>query len=263
MLSKTVHQPSFVIHHPPSNMKLLTLSTFCSIAVLACADNVKDASSLIKESGAIDNVDLAISLSYTVDILNPGERLNRGERKSSRNNNFHLDMQHDGNLVLYRTHDNRPIWHTDTWPRPLGWHYGGNYVIMQTDGNLVVYDSNSPNTKHKAIWDSKTNGRGENYLVLQNDGNLVIYTVGTVNAQWASGTDWADMARSKKATNLRSKPLDTTHVANISATTMQGAVPHTLTKIAQFDKDAVSTDGASVVVGAPDQASKATFDGAI
>jgi hypothetical protein len=262
VLSITVHQPSFVIHHPLSNMKLLTLSTFCSIAILACADNVKDASSLNKESGAINNVDLAMSLSGAPDTLNPGDWLERGGRKSSRNGRFHLDMQEDGNLVLYRADDNRPIWHTDTWVRPFGWHNGGYQVVMQTDGNLVVYAIGADGTE-RAIWDSKTTGRGENYLVVQDDGNLVIYSVGTVNAQWASGTDWADMARSKKATYLRSEPLDATHVANISAMTMQGAVPHTVTKIAHFDKDAASADGASVVVGAPDQASKATFDGTI
>jgi hypothetical protein len=255
VLSITVHQPSFVTHHPLSNMKLLTLSTFCSITILTCADNVKDASSLNKESGAINNVDLAMSLSY-IDNLNPGESLIRGSQIISPNGRFHLDMQQDGNLVLYRTDDNKPIWHTDTWARPFGTHYGGDYAIMQTDGNFVVYSA-----EIGSIWDSKTNGRGENYLVVQDDGNLVIYATGTVNAQWASGTDWADMARSKKATYLRSEPLDATHVANISAMTMQGAVPHTLTKIAHFDKDAVNTDGASVGVGAPDQASKATFDG--
>ena len=255
MLSITVNQPSFVIHHPLSNMKLLTVSTFCSIAILTCADNVKDASALNKESGAINNVDLAMSLS-TVDILNPGESLVRGSQLISPNGRFHLDMQQDGNLVLYRTDDNKPIWHTDTWARVLGTHRGGDYAIMQKDGNLVVYS-----VDFGAIWDSKTNGRGECDLRVQDDGNLVIYATGTVNAQWDSGTDWADRARAKKATNLRSEPLDATLVAYISAMTMQGAVPQTLTKIAHFDKDAVSADGASVGVGAPDQASKATFDG--
>ena len=45
--------------------------------------------------------------------------------------------------------------------------------------------------------------------------------------------------------------------------TMQGAVPHTLVKIVQFDKDAVSADGVGVGVGvgAPDQASKITLNG--
>jgi hypothetical protein len=253
VLSRTVHQPSFIIHHPLSNMKLLTFSTFCSIAILTCADNVKDASSQNKESGAINNVELAMSLSY-IENLNPGESLPRGSQIISPNGRFHLDMQQDGNLVLYRKDDNKPIWHTDTWARRK--HYGGDYAIMQRDGNLVVYvDDYGP------IWESKTNGRGECDLRMQDDGNLVIYATGTVNAQWASGTDWADMARSKKATNLRSEPLDATLVAYISAMTMQGAVPHTLTKIAHFDKDAVSADGASIGVGAPDQASKATFDG--
>ena len=163
MLSITVNQPSFVIHHPLSNMKLLTVSTFCSIAILTCADNVKDASALNKESGAFNNVDLAMSLSYITN-LNPGESLVRNSQLISPNGRFHLDMQQDGNLVLYRTDDNKPIWHTDTRARVLGTHRGGDYAIMQKDGNLVVYS-----VDFGAIWDSKTNGRGECDLRVQDD----------------------------------------------------------------------------------------------
>lgn len=43
--------------------------------------------------------------------------------------------------------------------------------------------------------------------------------------------------------------------------TMQGALPHTLVKIANFDKDAVTTGGGGVAIGAPDQASKSMLDG--
>ena len=44
--------------------------------------------------------------------------------------------------------------------------------------------------------------------------------------------------------------------------TLQGALPHTLVKIAHFDKDAVSADsGVAVADGVPDQASKSMLDG--
>ena len=63
---------------------------------------------------------------------------------------------------------------------------------MQTDGNFVVYSYEG-----RVLWASNTNGRGENYLILQDDGNMVIYSKGTVNAQWASGTDWAGRKRAR------------------------------------------------------------------
>jgi hypothetical protein len=46
----------------------------------------------------------------------------------------------------------------------------GQYeLIMQTDGNLVVYDNGS------AIWNTVTQGTGSsNYLIMQTDGNLVV-----------------------------------------------------------------------------------------
>lgn len=45
-------------------------------------------------------------------------------------------------------------------------------MTLQTDGNLVVYDSNN-----LAIWHTQSQGRGVSprRLVMQSDGNLVIY----------------------------------------------------------------------------------------
>jgi hypothetical protein len=232
-------------------MKLLTVAAFCSIAVLTCADKVKDASSLNKENGAVNHAEHARSL-LAPDTLNQGYALARGYGLESPSGRFHLDMQHDGNLVLYRRDDNKPIWHSNTWYSFWG-SPGGENAILQNDGNFVVYSYEG-----SALWASNTNGLGENYLRVQDDGNMVIYTKGSNAVQWASGTDWA---LPKKAKNLRAASLDATHVANSSAMTMQGAVPHTLVKIAHFDKDAVSANGVGVGVGAPDQASNITLNG--
>ena len=230
-------------------MKLLSLAAFYSIAVLTCADN---ASSPIKETGDINDVEHARSLS-SPDILEPGAALTRGSVLTSPSGRFHLDMQQDGNLVLIRTDDNKPIWHADTWARLLwGTYGGGDTAIMQRDGNFVVYTEGYP------LWVSNTNGRGFNYLRVQDDGNLVIYSKITNVPRWASGTDWAGP---KKAANLRTRSLNATHVIS-SFMTMLGDLPHALVKIAHFDKDPVSVDGdGGVGVDAPDQASHSILGG--
>jgi len=82
-------------------------------------------------------------------------------------------MQGDGNLVLYD--QSGAVWSTRSA------NSGANRCIMQTDSNLVLYDS-----RNNAVWSSGTccNPGGE--LILQNDRNLVIYRNNV--AIWASGT---------------------------------------------------------------------------
>jgi hypothetical protein len=63
-------------------------------------------------------------------------------------------------------------------------------LILQTDGNLVIYPG-AAQTNGTALWASGTNGGVPNYAVLQADGNFVIYpnsnmTNGT--ALWSSDT---------------------------------------------------------------------------
>jgi lysozyme len=74
-----------------------------------------------------------------------------------------LVMQPDGNLVLRR--DRVVLWASGSSGFP------GAHVLLQSDGNLVVYD-----TGHHPRWSSGTSGSGaHNRLVVQNDGNLVLY----------------------------------------------------------------------------------------
>lgn len=108
-------------------------------------------------------------------------------------------MQPDGNLVLYK--DNQALWNTQT-------STSGSRVVLQTDGNMVVYSSgNVPqwatytlhNPDHLAyvnIGFSSTNlypGQrietpNRSYkMILQPDGNLVLYSPN--RAIWATGTD--------------------------------------------------------------------------
>ncbi|MFD1271708.1 hypothetical protein ACFQ51_06085 [Streptomyces kaempferi] len=63
-------------------------------------------------------------------------------------------------------------------------------LIMQTDGNLVLYDESG-----KARWASRTQGPG-NTAVFQADGNLVVYGA-QAKPLWASNTQGADGATLK------------------------------------------------------------------
>ncbi|WP_196139547.1 phosphatidylinositol-specific phospholipase C domain-containing protein [Aliikangiella sp. G2MR2-5] len=92
--------------------------------------------------------------------------------------NRYLVMQHDGNLVLYRFSNGRVA--EPLWATGTNW--GSQHrAIFQGDGNLVVYDQYG-----NALWASHTHGSG-NRLILQGDGNLVIYNA-TGGAVWASNT---------------------------------------------------------------------------
>jgi hypothetical protein len=110
-------------------------------------------------------------------VIVPGQTLSDGETVTSGNGLFTLDMQTDGNLVLYvdpaiygHAH---PLWWSGTEGHP------GAHAVMQSDGNLVVYLGSTP------LWWSHTQGQGA-YAYVQNDGNFVLYHNST--ALWYTST---------------------------------------------------------------------------
>ena len=70
-------------------------------------------------------------------------------------------------LLGYQTSDQKLLWQSSD---PTT----GTSCIMQSDGNLVIYDDSNPN-QHRAIWASNTVGHNNSYLLIQNDGHLGIY----------------------------------------------------------------------------------------
>ncbi|WP_416962364.1 protein kinase domain-containing protein [Streptomyces sp. Agncl-13] len=74
-----------------------------------------------------------------------------------------LIMQPDGNLVLYDA-AGTAHWASQT-------QGAGNTATFQADGNLVVYDA-----QHQALWSSNTQGATGAVLKVLEDGNMVIAT---------------------------------------------------------------------------------------
>jgi surface antigen len=107
--------------------------------------------------------------------MKPGEALRPGRSLGSEHGQYRLTMQADGNLVLYVARSDRPVWHTHTHGHPGAW------AVMQTDGNLVVYD-----TSGTALWHSGTGGHPGAYFAVQRDSNLVVYDSAS-RPLWASG----------------------------------------------------------------------------
>ena len=99
------------------------------------------------------------------DKLVSGQTLPNNFYLQSNNGKYRLVMQTDGNLVMYN--GGTVLWRSNT--AGAG---SGATVTMQGDGNLVVHAGGTPR------WSSKTNGKTGAYLVVQDDSNLVIYVGG-------------------------------------------------------------------------------------
>jgi hypothetical protein len=112
--------------------------------------------------------------------LQAGQVLPAGDYLLSPGGQYTLDMQTDGNLVVYG--NGCVIWASGT--EGTG---NGDYLAMQTDGNLVIYTSAGV-----PVWATGTEGSGSaDYLAMQADGNLVVNT-SAGQALWAAGRANAD-----------------------------------------------------------------------
>ncbi|MFE8070300.1 Ig-like domain-containing protein [Marinobacteraceae bacterium S3BR75-40.1] len=101
-----------------------------------------------------------------------GEGLTTNQWLQSRNGDYRLYLQGDGNLVLRDTVTMDAVWASGTQGQ------GGTVLVLQSDGNLVLYtDAGQP------VWASDTAGSGADALILSDDGTLVL--------QQGSTTLWA------------------------------------------------------------------------
>jgi hypothetical protein len=101
--------------------------------------------------------------------LSPGSALAADDTVTSSNNAFQLVMQRDGNLVLYQLDANRERT-VPTWASNTVGNNGAR-ARMQSDGNLVVYAADDA----RPLWASNTTGRSGATLRLNEDGTLGLY----------------------------------------------------------------------------------------
>lgn len=107
--------------------------------------------------------------------LTTGQYLLPGQFRASPDGAYTLTMQDDGNLVLYRTATQKPLWASYT-ASP------GAFAAMQDDGNLVIYSA-----ADQPLFATYTAGGRGSHLDVQADGNLVVYSPAAA-ALWNTGT---------------------------------------------------------------------------
>jgi hypothetical protein len=106
------------------------------------------------------------------DTMATNRVLRRGMSLRSADGRYTLVLQaSDGNFVLYGP-GGRALWASGR---------AADFVVMQGDGNLVGYLNGG-----RATWATNTAGSGGNRLIVQNDGNVVIYS--SSRAVWATNT---------------------------------------------------------------------------
>ena len=114
-------------------------------------------------------------------VMQQGQSLRQGESLKSASGRYSLEMQRDGNLVLYDARGRKPLWASGTNGRGRS----GYRVDLQADQHFVLYDGSN-----NAIWASGVYNkpiRSPCTVTLQDDGNLVQYTRDR-DPMWASNT---------------------------------------------------------------------------
>lgn len=111
---------------------------------------------------------------HAADTLYTNQTLSNGGYIQSAQGLYTLVMQTDGNLVIYRS---------DGSVRFATMKFGA-FALMQSDGNFVQYTStNAP------LWATNTGGTGPaNILKIHDDGDLVVYAQNGSRV-WSLGTD--------------------------------------------------------------------------
>ena len=137
--------------------------------------------------------------------LKTNEFLATNEYLVSPNGVFFVIMQGDGNLVVYRGAGPNDH-HGALWASDKVAPAGDFYAIMQADGNLVVYKGTGPNDNRGALWASGTVlPTGDFFANMQDDGNFVVY----------KGTGPADSHGPVWASNKMDPVVDIESISNL------------------------------------------------
>ncbi|GIF18966.1 hypothetical protein BJ973_006013 [Actinoplanes tereljensis] len=148
--------------------------------------------------------------------LAPGRSLFRGAEVRSANGQFTLNMQADGNLVLYdlRSGAPAPIW--------VRGDRRGYRLANRHDGNLVLYDyANRP------LWVSGTSGRGVSTMRLQDDGSLVF---GSGAGEYWSAAPGATAYQHVAGAQAGTDPYEGSMYTSVGATQAGGSIYQDINK---------------------------------
>ncbi len=112
---------------------------------------------------SVANANTPTSKGATVAYLLSGQELTSNDQLISSNNKYKMVMQSDGNLVVYNIKSNHSKWESGTSG------HAGAYATLRNDGNLVIYNQNA-----KLIWQTNTIGFQNDIMTLSNAGYIIL-----------------------------------------------------------------------------------------
>lgn len=138
-------------------------------------------------------------------LLKPGQSLKMNEFLLSKNRQYRLDYQSDGNLAIYDLtitypQGTSPI-HKQIWSANTQTHTPGK-VEMQSDGNLGMW-----NSADQPVWSTNTANHRKRGVcaVLQDNGHLVVHVV---SPGWDSSRPPQDKEPVPETTNTSSNGVN-------------------------------------------------------
>jgi hypothetical protein len=161
------------------------------------------------------------------DVMRLGDWLSQGETMWSANKRFRLDLQPDGQLVIY---EGAPSNSSRRWyqsqgniPKDVKGEY---YMVIQPDGHSCTYQGTPTNNRGFVGCSPSGAGGpiGRYFLALQDDGNLVVYKGNGPNDN--RGWIW-DRITTKPSSGFNFKAIAesvTTFVVNTANTVAGGTV---------------------------------------
>jgi hypothetical protein len=109
--------------------------------------------------------------------MTPGQELLPGQSLNNKSGTATMVMQSDGNLVIYLLTE-ISSYGPALWSSNTSGNAGA-YVYMQTDGNFVIYDRNGgPSINTGALWSTKTNGNAGAVASFGGDANFQMLSTG-------------------------------------------------------------------------------------
>ena len=90
----------------------------------------------------------------------------------SQDGRWKLKYRTDGNLVLYNADESESYWNSgtvNTDPEASNYGQAAGYLVMQPDGNLVIYSSTGG-----PYWAKDTDGNPGAFFFIQDDRNLIL-----------------------------------------------------------------------------------------
>lgn len=104
----------------------------------------------------------AIDSEFATIVLEPNQRLERGEFVISPSGRYQVGLSSIGDFELIDNESNNTIWHADI--------VGGYRCYMQGDGNCIIRDEDG-----KSLWSTKTSNNDNSQLILDDAGMIGIF----------------------------------------------------------------------------------------